>query len=379
MTTRNGGGEGGGHTPQLSGCAHGGQKRNHKEAIRRKQQWTWCDCLLHDARMNDLKALLRRYLIPLCALLLLLAAALAPQQEKKHRLRVAPGLWPGSEGLLLAQGLKLLPPTQFQFIEIPWPSAVMRALGSGAADVAVTTLDSVARMREAGQEVKVLMVLDQSSGADAVVASQNIPDMQSLKGRKVGVDLNSSGAYLLINALEDTGMKWSDILVVPMIQPEIEQAMQTHAVDAVVASEPWLTSLHRDGLPTVYDSKQMKNPILRVLVATDRACEASQDNLVALLKMQVVMTGKMRSENSFDGMQSTLRREKMNAEEFASCLERLHPLNQAENTAMLQGEHPQLMQISAQMEAQMIRCGLLKSQPGPTAWIDPDLFKEASR
>ncbi|WP_397385893.1 hypothetical protein [Prosthecobacter sp.] len=43
-----------------------------------------------------------------------------------------------------------------QMIEIPWSSAVMRALDNGAADV-VVTLDGSMCMRECGQQLRVLM------------------------------------------------------------------------------------------------------------------------------------------------------------------------------------------------------------------------------
>lgn len=114
--------------------------------------------------MNDIRAFLRRLAVPLCALLLLVVGMAFPRTERKQRVRVAPGTWPGAETLLLANDLNKLPASRFQVIEIPWSSAVMRALGNGAADVAVVTLDSVLRMRESGQKLRVLMVLDQSTG-----------------------------------------------------------------------------------------------------------------------------------------------------------------------------------------------------------------------
>ncbi|MHB1080691.1 MAG: hypothetical protein ACYC67_14905 [Prosthecobacter sp.] len=103
--------------------------------------------------MKDTKALLRRFLPLLCAVVLL-AASFFPYQEPKSRLRVVPGLWPAAEPLLVAGDLQMLPPNRFQIIEIPWASAVARAFGSGAADVAVVTLEGALRMREAGQKLR---------------------------------------------------------------------------------------------------------------------------------------------------------------------------------------------------------------------------------
>lgn len=327
--------------------------------------------------MNESKALLKRLLAPLCALLLLLAAAFFPHLEEPHRLRVAPGLWPGSEALLLASDLKVLPAAQIQIIEIPWASAVMRALGSGAVDVAVVTLDGVLRMREAGQKLRVLLVLDQSVGADAVVARQEFLDMASLKGQRVGVDVRGVGAYLLINALEKAGLTLSDVRVVPLIQSEMESAMQAGEVEAVVVSEPWLTGLQSAGRHRLYDSSELKTPILRVVVAAERAWLSSRDELATLLKIHAAMAKQMRAGKPADGMAPILRREKLSAEEFAKCLTRVRPLDGVENAAMLEGANPKLAELATLLEEQMLRHGLLKSPPATDEWIDPTLFKEA--
>lgn len=321
--------------------------------------------------MNDPKALLRRFLPLLCAMALL-AASFFPHQESKSRLRVVPGLWPAAESLLVAGDLQILPPHRFQIIEIPWASAVARAFGSGAADVAVMTLDAALRMREAGQKLRVIKALSQSAGADAVLAQPEIQRLQDLKGKRVGVE-RSAGFYLLVNALESVGMTMADIEAVPMFQSEMEQALHGGQVEGVVVTEPWLTKLSRDGTHNLYDSNQLKVPIIHVLVASERACESSREELITLLKVQSEMTDKIWAGKPFLGMDAVLRRENLNAAELAACLGRLHPLNKAENAAMLK----QLPQMSLQMEKQMIRTDIIQSKPADSVWIDDSFTKEA--
>lgn len=316
-------------------------------------------------------------MVPFCALLLLVVAVLVPHIEKRKRVRVAPGVWPGSEGLLLAHSQEKLPAERFQMIELPWSSAVMRALGNGAADVAVVTLDGVLRMREGGQQLRVLMVLDESTGADAVMARPVISDMQGLKGKRVGVDVRGAGAYLLVCALESAGMTMNDIHMVQLIQREMESAVEAGAVDAVVASEPWLSGLRTEGLHSVFDSKQLLMPVVRVLVASEKAHAQFRQELVLLLKMQMDMTRLVRTGKPFDGMEVILRRERLQFEEFVSSLDHWKPLNMEENAAMLAGDSARLVQISAVMEEQMLRAGLLRSKPVPSDWIDATLLKEA--
>lgn len=321
--------------------------------------------------MNDPKALLQRFLPLLCAVLLL-AAAFSPHQEKKNRLRIVPGLWPAAECLLVAGDLQMLPPNRFQIIEIPWASAVVRAFGSGAADVAVVTLDGALRMREAGQKLKVIKVLSQSAGADAVLARHEILSLQDLKGKRVGVE-RSAGSYLLVNALESAGMTMAEIEAVPMFQSEMEQALQGGQVEAVVVTEPWLTKLSSAGAHSLYDSTQLKVPILYLLVASERACTSSREELASLLKVQTEMTDKIWTGKPFLGMDAVLRRENLNAAELSACLGLLHPLNETENAEMLK----QLPQLSRQMEEQMIRTDIIKSRLVSSDWIDRSFTKEA--
>ena len=323
--------------------------------------------------MNHLKALLQRLLAPLCEVLLIVAAFF-PYQKERRPLRVVPGIWPAGEALLLARDLGALPPGHFQVIEIPWASAVVRAFGNGAAEVAVVTLDNVIRMRDAGQKLQVLMALSQSAGADAILAREGIQRLEDLKGKRVGVE-RGAGTYLLINALESAGMTLADTEQVPMFQSEMNQALQNAQVDAVVVTEPWLTKLSNGGMRTLYDSSQLKVPITYLLVASERACTESREGLISLLKVQADMARKIGTGNPFPGMEAVSRRERVDPKDLAACLGRLRPLQKTESAEVLK----QLPQISLQVEEQLLRNGVIRTRPAPDGWINLSLSEEAFR
>lgn len=321
--------------------------------------------------MKETTALLQRFL-PLLLAMLLLAASFLPHHEKKSRLRIVPGVCPAAEPLLVAGDLQVLPPNRFQIIEITWSSAVVRAFGSGAADVAVVTFDSVMRMREAGQKLKVLKVLSQSAGGDAVLGRQETQRLQDLKGKRIGVE-RSAGFYLLVNALESAGMTMAEIEAVPMFQSEMELALEGGLVEAVVVTEPWLTKLSNKGTRNLYDSSQLKVPITYLLVASERACKSSREELETLLQVQEEMAGTLWAGKPFLGMDAVLRRENLNAAELTACLGRLRRLNKTESEGVLK----QLPQLALQMEEQMIRAGIIMSKPAGGEWIDGSFTKEA--
>lgn len=328
--------------------------------------------------MNKFWNITGRLAALLVAVILLLLASWLPQARKTGRLRVSPGVWPGAEAIVLAHAEGKLPAAEFQLVELPWSSAAMRALGSGAADAAVVTLDAVLRMREGGQDLRVLMVLDESAGADMVLARQDVTDIKALNGCRVGVDVSGVGAYLLMNALEGAGMTMSDVRLVPLTQPEMEQAVADGAVDAVLVSEPWSSRLKRAGWHAVYDSKQLSIPIMRVLAATREACEQSRPGLVALLRAQMELTPRVRGGTSFDSMDLVLRREKISRAMFNAALESWRPLDAAENRTLLLGKPPRLARIADEITGQMLRGGLLRSKPAEQPWIDADIIQEAA-
>lgn len=323
--------------------------------------------------MKNSKALLQRLLVPACALLLIVAAFF-PYEENRHRLRIAPGMWPAAEPLLLAGDMQMLPPDRFQIMEIPWASAVMRAFGSGAADVVVVTLEGLLRMRDAGQKLKVLMVLNQSVGADAILTREPMNTLGDLKGRRVAIE-RSSGIYLLIHALESSGLSMKDIETVPMFQSEMEQALQSGQVDAAVATEPWLTRLKRADLHSLHDSTKLTVPIVFLLVASDRACARSREDLVSLLRIQSEMAKQIWSQKSFPGMDVVQRRERLEADEVLPCLGNLRHLDRSENAAMLK----KLPEMAKQMQESLLRDGVILAKPPAGEWINSSISEEAFR
>lgn len=327
--------------------------------------------------MEQKRRLLKRLGAPLCALALLLGVALMPRVEIKPRLKVAVSVWPGSEALVLSRDAQALPPSRIRVVELPWASAVTRTFDDDAVDVAVLSLDGVLQLLETGEKLRVLMVMDQSTGGDAVMARPEIKSLEDLKGKRVGVDVFGVGMYLLVNALEKGGMTLKDVQIVPLIQPEVESMFQEGSIDAAVASEPWLTQIGGKGMQQVYDSTELKVPILRMLVASERACAVFAEELTHLMQAMTSINGQVRSGQPFDGTGAILRREKVSFDDFVGSLPHWQPLDQKQNMEMLDGPQPKLEAIARPMAEQMLRHGMLQKLPERAAWLDPQFLSKA--
>jgi NitT/TauT family transport system substrate-binding protein len=195
-----------------------------------------------------------RWLALLAVVVLLVIAASLPRPSQSEALKLTLGLWPGVETLVVAREKGLLPKENVQLIAMTWPSAAMRAFGNGAVDAAVLTLDEVLRLREGGYDLRVVMVMDVSTGGDVVLGGADVRSPADLRGKRVGVDLRGSGMVLLQSALQSAGMSGRDVEMVPLNPSEVAAAMKERRVDAVVLAEPWATRRRRTGGNAVFDS-----------------------------------------------------------------------------------------------------------------------------
>ena len=117
---------------------------------------------------------------------------------------------------------------------------------------------------------------------------------------------------------------------------------------------------------------------MRVLVASERACEKFQPRLVKLLKAQFEGVREVRRGGAFDGLDLVLRREKMDDATFYAALDKWEVLDVSANLALLGGESPKLAEIAGKLEEQMLRAGLLKKRPTTGRWIDASFVKEVA-
>lgn len=316
----------------------------------------------------------RRVAVTLAVALLVVAVWL-PRSPPDEPLRVAVGIWPGAESLVLARERGRLPEDRFQFVEVTWASAAYRAFDNGVVDAAVLSLDGVLRLLESGEALRVIYMMDVSNGADAVLVREGMTAVADLRGGKVGVDVRGSGMYLLSAILESAGMTIADVEIVPLLQPEMEEAFQLGDVSAVVVSEPWMTGLRAKGARVLADSNSISPPIYRVLVVTERALEERRDDIVELLRAHLAMMPILRAGGTGKDLDSIHRREGLSRADFAASLERIRHLDVDENRSLLGAKVKGMSAIVAELDARMKSDQ--KRDRIAEKWIDGSIMEDA--
>ncbi len=303
-------------------------------------------------------------------------ALLIPRDVRVAPLVVALGLRPSSETLIVARERGLLPDERVRLIDMTWPSTAMRAFGNQVVDAAVLSLDEVLRLREPGRGVRVVMVLDVSNGAEAVIGSERAASLVELRGKRVGVDLRSSGMLVLESALASVGVQTTEVELVPLSPSESEAAMLENQVDAVVLAEPWMTRIQRTKAKVLYDSSQLKMQLHRVLVVSEQAFQEKQAELRMLIDAHFAMELELRSPAIPMAWSVASRREGLSLAEFQQSLGRVRMIDRGANALLLKADG-ELERQSVALETFMLERGLLKTKPVTTQWIDSSLLEES--
>lgn len=305
--------------------------------------------------------------------LFLLIVILAPLARAQQVLRLGTNVWPGYEPLYLAAEREAWRARlKVRLVEYPSATEVLRAFRNRVLEAAALTLDEVLVLRGAELPVKVVAVLDISAGGDVILARPEIADFQALEDRRIGVENGALGAYVVSRALEINGMSLADVEIVPMDVSAHENGYSNGLVDAVVTFEPVRTRLLRAGAREVFNSNQIPDEIVDVLVVHESVL-ATQGNVVRQLIKDWFRTLDYMKREPDAAAQFTARRLRITPQEVVSSYEGLYLPGPEENLALLSGE---LAPTLHRLHRVLLGQGLLLAPVDTRGLIAPDWLAE---
>ncbi|HBL10562.1 MAG TPA: nitrate ABC transporter [Cyanobacteria bacterium UBA11162] len=321
---------------------------------------------------------MRHYTVPVRLLILAIASLtfilISCHQEPLKPLRIATNLWPGYEPLHLARELGYYQNTPIQLVEYASNTERVRAYRNGDVEITSASLNTVLEIAETNPDTRIFMIVDFSDGADAILAQPEIKNLQSLKGRKVGLESSTLGVFLLTRGLEKVGLSLKDINTLPLEIPEQEEAFKQERIDAVVTYGPARSNLLAAGAKSLFDTSQIPGEIVDTLIGSEELFTnyATQIQVLGKAWFRTLDYIKKHPE---DAARRMAKRQGVTTEQFKKSLEGVRFLTLQENQKLLGKTDDSLLNGANRLYRFMRENKLLKQKIDPTPLLDDGLVE----
>lgn len=211
-----------------------------------------------------------------------LSACTSSDAASGGKITIGYSAWPGWFPWAVAQEQGLFEKNGVD-VELKWFDSYtdsINALSSGAIDANSQTLNDTLSAVSGGAQLKVVLVNDNSTGNDQIIAREGINSVADLRGKKVAVEEGTVDHYLLLLALEEANLKQEDIELVPMLTDAAATAFVNGEVDAVGVFAPFTsTALTLPGSQAIATSAEFPGAIPDHLAVSDELVNDRSDDV----------------------------------------------------------------------------------------------------
>lgn len=155
---------------------------------------------------------------------------------------------------------------------------------AGSLDLFPNTPDAFAIFATQGAKGKMVMPMDESAGADGLVAKKEIANIAELKGKAVGFQSGITSHFFLLYLLDTVGLSGKDVKQKNLGAGEAGAAFVAGNLDAAVTWEPWLTKARGLlGGHVLATSKDTPGLLVDVLMASPEMMEKHRSDVIAFM------------------------------------------------------------------------------------------------
>jgi len=184
-----------------------------------------------------------------------------------------------------------------------------------------------------------VLVMDEASTADAIIAGGDIKTIADLKGKSVAYERGATSDLLLNYALKANGMSLADISPVPMGAAEAGLAMIAGSVEAAVTYEPYISAALRQdsNASAIYTAAEKPGLISDVLVGNPEWVAANGADIEAVIRAWDMAVSFIR-ENPEEGGALIAAAVGAPMEEFEPAFKGVHLFDSKDNARILEGQ-----------------------------------------
>ncbi|MBU0719985.1 ABC transporter substrate-binding protein [bacterium] len=284
--------------------------------------------------------------------------------------------WIGYSPLYLAEAKGKLP-SSLRILDYTANYDVIEALKSGELDAACLTLDGTLLLAQNGLKFRIILVLGTSDGADALLASESILSVKDLKDKRVAYEPGSVQEYILSRALKKQNMSMSDVVPVLLKYDAHADGWQDGLYDAVATFEPEKQKLIGAGMHSIFDSTQIPNEIIDLLVVTDEAIQTNPLSIQKTVDAYFLALSEIKKDESTypvlgEYLNTTPKR-------VREALFGVKIINAKENLQLLDSEDPQILSSAVHVSNYLKSNNRLKESMDIKMLLYPDFIQKSQK
>lgn len=254
----------------------------------------------------------------------------------------------------------------------------LTAFYSGQVDgICIAASDAVAPLNE-GVDFKVVLVNDNSYGADALVVQKDsgISSVKDLKGKSVATEIGTLEHMFLLKILEDNGMTIDDINFTNMTINDAGPAFIAGSIDAAVLWEPTLsTTVAESGGTVLYSTKEEPGLIPDTLAVRQEVLDSSSDAVQAIVDSWFDGVEKLKEKDEAF-IQAVCDGAELKVEDYKTMLEGVTLFDKEKNQeTFATGEDYTSLPYTLQKSAQfLLDTGMIDKMPEDVTTILDDTY-----
>jgi len=243
------------------------------------------------------------------------------------------------------------------------------ALASGKLDVANVATHTAMAMVAAGLPVKIVLLLDVSMTADAMLSNGEVGSVSELKGKSIAFEEGTTSDILLNYVLAKNGMSINDIKKVPMPAADAGTALIAGRVPVAVTYEPYISiaKTQSDKVKLLASAGEDPGLISDVLVVREEFLKNKPGQIAALIKVWDEALAFYRS-NEKEGQAIIAEAVGAKPEELETGFQGVRYYSLAENKKHLQGDY--MKKVMPDVKAAATKANLLTKDVNVTTLID---------
>jgi NitT/TauT family transport system substrate-binding protein len=229
-----------------------------------------------------------------------------------------------------------------------------RAFSRGDVEAIATTLpEAIAICRDAPARCPwIVLVLDESNGADQVIGAARLQSPAQLKGQRVGLERSVLGEFVLLRAMQSQGLSLADLSLRFDSPKALVSQLQRGAVAAIVTYAPHSDELIGDPRWRVlFSSSQIPGEVVDVL-AVSPDLHRRDPQLVAALVRTWWEARAYAMEHPQQSAQLMAQRQGVSSEQFLRSQRLIRYPGQDQQAALLASDGP-LQRTMRLLEQQM--------------------------